>query len=613
MNHLITKWGRALDPSHVHAEYPRPLMVREQWESLNGYWSYAFSQKGQEPEQYEGRILVPFSPESDLSGVGRQLQPGWTLWYRRTFQMNGCCLDRQEENPADMQMASTSSADGQTLSKSGSGMRILLHFGAVDQRCTVSVNGTEVAAHTGGYLPFEADITEAVRDGDNTLTVRVLDDSDSSYHARGKQKLARGGMFYTATSGIWQRVWLEYVPEIHVTELKVQPDIDRGVALLTVKTSAETPLSAQLQLWRPALYTGEKEEILPAGESWFSLDIMTENTVEVHLEDLRLWTCDEPWLYTFTVNLLQPEEEGDFVRSYFAMRSFTLEQKDYPRICLNHAFFFQKGVLDQGYWPDGLLTPPSDEAVVFDLQEMKRTGFHMVRKHIKIESGRWYSHCDRLGLIVWQDMVNGGGPLHSWYVTYLATALSILRIRMPDKPLWLLSRQNREGREEFVREMKETIHLLENHPCICTWVIFNEGWGQFWTRQMTDIVRQEDPSRLIDQASGWFDQGGGDMCSVHNYFTRLGVRKETRRANVLSEFGGKALVIPEHSFSGDLYGYGMMQSREELNEAYRKLDEEMTALIPQGLCASVYTQWTDIEDEVNGIYTYDREVRKIDG
>jgi len=725
MNQLMTKWGSSLDPSHVHEEYPRPLMVRKQWQNLNGYWEYAISQNEQEPADYDGRILVPFAPESNLSGVGKQLLPGQTLWYRRTFCVDESAFSDQEDIGEQRDTSEQKDAceqrdtdkqgnigDQRNSDKQGNvgegrsiihapGRRVLLHFGAVDQSCSVRVNGKEVISHTGGYLPFTADITDALLKGDspcinagagastivesgdsnkagdnphskfgggtsvktgdspcinagagastivesgdsnkagdslhskagastidtpvnNTLVVCVHDDSDTSYHARGKQKLERGGMFYTATSGIWQSVWIEYVSEIYITELKTTPDIDRGTVTLTVKTNAGKAVPAKLCLWKPALYNGEREEILPKTEKLLSADIMTETPVEVPLEDLRLWTCDEPWLYTCSVSLktmaplmaVGSDAASDSVFSYFAMRSFTLEQKDFPRICLNHQFVFQKGVLDQGYWPDGLLTPPSDEAIIFDLLAMKKTGFNMVRKHIKIESGRWYSHCDRLGLIVWQDMVNGGGPLRSWYVTYLATAFSILRIRMPDRPLWLMSRQNLAGREEFVREMKETIHLLENHPSICTWVIFNEGWGQFETRRMTNIVRQEDPSRLIDQASGWYDQGGGDMRSIHNYFTRLSVWKDVHRANVLSEFGGKALIIPEHSCSGDLYGYGMMKDREELNDAYRNLDNEMTALIVQGLCASVYTQWTDIEDEVNGIYTYDREVRKIDG
>ncbi len=601
MKQLYTRWGRELDPQNVLPEYPRPLLRRSSYTNLNGYWDYAFTREFKIPEKYDGQILVPFSPEAVLSGVSRQLMPDEYLWYRRIFIIEGW--------------------NGRK-----SGRRLILHFGAVDQACAVYVNGQRAARHTGGYLPFEADITQLVRDGENELIVAVKDLSDTSCHARGKQRLERGGMFYTAQSGIWQTVWMEEVPETYIQTIESVTDPDAGTVRIRVtaaennkyegtevKTSGHqegdraSGLPVQVQIHRPGLYTDSceysgAEEILcraigSAGE-W----------IEIAIPDIMLWTCETPYLYFYTVTLGEDQAE-----SYFAMRRFSVEkdEKGIPRICMNGEVQFQNGVLDQGYWPDGLYTAPSDEAMIFDITEMKRCGFNMVRKHIKIEPQRWYWHCDRLGIVVWQDMVNGGEAYRYWFVTYLATVMSWRNIKIKDSHPWLLARRERTGRTEFVREMKETIRLLKGHPSICTWVIFNEGWGQFQTEELTRIAREEDPERLIDPASGWFDQGGGDVQSVHNYFFRLKVRPEKERAAVLSEIGGHTYREPDHSACEELYGYGACRDKEALGRAYRELTKKVKKLIPQGLCASVYTQWTDIEEEINGVYTWDREVRKI--
>lgn len=601
MKQLYTRWGRELDPQNVLPEYPRPLLRRSSYTNLNGYWNYAFTREFKIPEKYDGQILVPFSPEAVLSGVSRQLMPDEYLWYRRIFIIEGW--------------------NGRK-----SGRRLILHFGAVDQACAVYVNGQRAARHTGGYLPFEADITQLVRDGENELIVAVKDLSDTSCHARGKQRLERGGMFYTAQSGIWQTVWMEEVPETYIQTIESVTDPDAGTVRIRVtaaennkyegtevKTSGHqegdraSGLPVQVQIHRPGLYTDSceysgAEEILcraigSAGE-W----------IEIAIPDIMLWTCETPYLYFYTVTLGEDQAE-----SYFAMRRFSVEkdEKGIPRICMNGEVQFQNGVLDQGYWPDGLYTAPSDEAMIFDITEMKRCGFNMVRKHIKIEPQRWYWHCDRLGIVVWQDMVNGGEAYRYWFVTYLATVMSWRNIKIKDSHPWLLARRERTGRTEFVREMKETIRLLKGHPSICTWVIFNEGWGQFQTKELTRIAREEDPERLIDPASGWFDQGGGDLQSVHNYFFRLKVRPEKERAAVLSEIGGHTYREPDHSACEELYGYGACRDKEALGRAYRELTKKVKKLIPQGLCASVYTQWTDIEEEINGVYTWDREVRKI--
>ena len=598
---MKTRWGRELDPQNVLPEYPRPLLRRSSYTNLNGYWDYAFTREFKIPEKYDGQILVPFSPEAVLSGVSRQLMPDEYLWYRRIFIIEGW--------------------NGRK-----SGRRLLLHFGAVDQACAVYVNGQRAARHTGGYLPFEADITQLVRDGENELIVAVKDLSDTSCHARGKQRLERGGMFYTAQSGIWQTVWMEEVPETYIQTIESITDLDAGTVRVRVtaaennkyegtevKTSGHqegdraSGLPVQVQIHRPGLYTDSceysvDEEILCSGIG------SAGEWIEIAIPDIMLWTCETPYLYFFTVTM--GEDRGE---SYFAMRRFSVEkdEKGIPRICMNGEVQFQNGVLDQGYWPDGLYTAPSDEAMIFDITEMKRCGFNMVRKHIKIEPQRWYWHCDRLGIVVWQDMVNGGEAYRYWFVTYLATVMSWRNIKIKDSHPWLLARRERTGRTEFVREMKETIRLLKGHPSICTWVIFNEGWGQFQTKELTRIAREADPDRLIDPASGWFDQGGGDLQSVHNYFFRLKVRPEKERAAVLSEIGGHTYREPDHSACEELYGYGACRDKEALGRAYRELTKKVKKLIPQGLCASVYTQWTDIEEEINGVYTWDREVRKI--
>ena len=601
MKQLYTRWGRNLDPQNVLREYPRPLLKRGSYINLNGYWNYGFTKDFKKPEQYDGQILVPFSPEAVLSGVFRQLKPDEYLWYRRRFT-----LEKWHDRKA--------------------GRRLILHFGAVDQACVVYVNGQKAARHTGGYLPFEADITALVCSGENELIVAVKDLSDTSYHARGKQRLERGGMFYTAQSGIWQTVWLEEVPEIYITGIETEADLERSAVRVCVSVAgapgsgvSANGQSINIQIRHPELYIADDlweadnqsnilTNVWPNDQQMCSVSGITGAWIEIPIPDIRLWTCETPYLYFFTVTMGEDRAE-----SYFAMRKFSIEKDEdgIPRICLNGKVQFQNGVLDPGYWPDGLYTAPSDEAMIFDITEMKKSGFNMVRKHIKIEPQRWYWHCDRLGMVVWQDMVNGGEAYQYWFVTYLATVMSWRGITIKDNHPWLLARRDKAGRAEFVREMKETIRLLKGHPSICTWVIFNEGWGQFQTEELTRIAGKEDPARLIDAASGWFDQGGGDLQSVHNYFFKLKVRPEKERAAVLSEIGGHTYREPGHSACEELYGYGTCKDKEVLGKAYRELMDKVRALIPQGLCASVYTQWTDIEEEINGVYTWDREVRKI--
>ncbi|MCM1089103.1 MAG: hypothetical protein NC419_13185 [Muribaculaceae bacterium] len=612
MEQLYTRWGRGIDSHHVLQEYPRPLLQRESYVNLNGYWEYAFTKKFQRPEAYDGQILVPFSPESVLSGVGRQLQPDEYLWY---------CTKLPIEQ-----------------AKLAVGNRLILHFGAVDQACLIYINGKKVTRHMGGYLPFSVDITGYCREkgmpsvgdaaaatgesravSESELVLAVRDLSDMSYHARGKQKLKRGGMFYTAQSGIWQTVWMEYVPECYVEELTAEPLPEQECVQIRIQSSAQLPVKIQIR--EPALYrdiqtkTASTDSIMAEagrpsqGSIIAEADGLSNQDIEIRLPYIKYWTCEEPYLYYFTVTMGK-----DTVESYFAMRTFTIEKdaEGIPRICLNGKVQFLNGVLDQGYWPDGLYTAPSDEAFIFDITEMKKLGFNMLRKHIKIEPQRWYYHCDRLGMVVWQDMVNGGSNYKHWFVTYAATLFSRKRLKIRDNCLKLLSRAEQKGRREFIREMKETIRLLKCHPSIAVWVIFNEGWGQFSAEKMTEIARACDNSRLIDQASGWFDQEGGDMQSIHHYFFSLKFSPEKERATVLSEFGGYSLRIAGHSACKKLYGYGTHKSYESLNAAFRERMQKVEAQIPEGLCASVYTQLSDVEEEVNGIFTYDREVRKVD-
>lgn len=598
MKQLYTRWGKNLDRDHVLEEYPRPFLMREDYQILNGWWDYAFTIDYKQPQQYEGRILVPFSPETALSGVGRQLKPDEYLWYRRNFDLPG--WDREK---------------GQN--------RILLHFGAVDQSCEVRINGHKVKRHTGGYLPFEVDISRYAQESANELIVAVKDLSDTSYHSKGKQKLNAGGMFYTAQSGIWQTVWLEKVPKTYIKEIKTVPDIEKKIIRIKVSSSYSTDkknvdklsrnLPIEIKIRKPGLYPDpvvKPSQISTEDMLETAVLAVSDKWIEIPIESISLWNCETPYLYYFEVKL-----GDDRAISYFAMRKFSLETKvheEFLRICLNGEVQFQNGVLDQGYWPESLYTPPSDAAMIFDIQEMKKTGFNMVRKHLKIEPQRWYYHCDRLGIVVWQDMVNGGSYYKHWFVTYGATLLSWLRIPMRDVYPRLLSREAKAGRLEFIREMKETIRLLGNHPSIAAWVIFNEGWGQFQTEDMTRIVRRLDPNRLIDQASGWFDQGGGDFSSLHNYFFKLFIRPERERASVLSEFGGYSYREPGHCAKEKLYGYGICKNKKDLEKRFLERWQGVRNLIPQGLSASIYTQWTDVEEEVNGVFTYDREVRKIE-
>ena len=567
-NTMLTRWGKAIDPSHVLEEYPRPGMKRNQYVNLNGYWDYAITKTANFPETYDGRILVPFSPEALLSGVNMVIMPDSFLHYRRQFSTGK--LER--------------------------GQRLLLHFGAVDQLCEVYINGCRLGVHTGGYWHFSFDITEFVQEGENLLQVVVRDLSDASYYARGKQSLERGGMWYTPQSGIWQSVWMEYVPERYIESVSLKPDLDskRLEIRVMMRDSQRMPMKLTVRL--------DKEDILHA-------DGMTEDSCRVELPVCKPWSPEDPVLYDIIIRAGEDE-----VASYFAMRKISVERdaKGILRLFLNGKPYFHNGVLDQGYYPDGLYTPPSDEAMVSDILEMKALGFNMLRKHAKIEPDRWYYHCDRLGMLVWQDMINGGERFKGKLKTTLLNRVPESLRRSREKNLRVFLRENEHSRKEFAGEVAKTVMQLYNFPSIVVWTVFNEAWGEFDANEITKLIRRMDSSRLVDEASGWVDQGGGDISSIHNYFLPLKVKPQPDRCVALSEFGGYSWHIEDHSWTTSEFGYRKYHSRPTLTLAIERLwRRDLLPNLESGLSATAYTEVSDVEDETNGLLTYDREICKV--
>lgn len=574
---LMTRWAQTITPENAWREYPRPQMIRSEWQNLNGLWEYALVPCTQgRPQTFEGQILVPYPLESALSCVQRSLQPDERLWYRRTFR----------------------------CPQSWNGQRILLHFGAVDWEARVWVNGVEVGAHRGGYLPFSFDISAALQAGENELVVAVWDPTDAFWQQRGKQTLRPRSIWYTPVSGIWQTVWLEPVAQLSIAGLRVTPDIDAQRVLIEADLRGDSSPDLMVRAW-----AGRHGQVIARGQA------VPGQQLTLSIPNPSLWSPDTPELYDLTVEALQGECPIDRVESYFAMRKFSLGQDDQgrTRMCLNNQPLFQYGPLDQGYWPDGLYTPPSDKAMRFDLEVIKDLGCNMLRKHIKVEPARYYYHCDQLGLIVWQDMMNGGRAVTEEIgVSTLLTGLG--RADGPGE-YSLAGREDAASRQDYWRELPKLIDHLYNFACIGVWVPFNEAWGQFDAASVAAWLQAYDPTRLVDHASGWHDQGGGDLRSLHIYTRSLPrVLPEAQRALVLSEFGGYSLPVPEHLWNpGSEFGYRYYQTSAALTDAYVDLIE--TQLIPwieAGLSAAVYTQTTDVEIEVNGYLTYDREVMKMD-
>lgn len=575
MSDLKSIWFDKIDRKCPLCEYPRPQLKRESWICLNGEFDYAVTNDTADmPESYDGKILVPFSIESAASGVGRTVTAKDRIWYRRKF----------------------------TLTEDFKGKRTLLNFEAVDWQCSVWVNSKLMGEHTGGYNPFSFDITDAIVEGENELVVRVFDPTDEGHQQRGKQVQETHGFWYTATSGIWQTVWLEPVNYCRIESIKLIPDIDRNVIGLKVNHTC----SCGGKLFAKVL---ESEKVIFDGE--------ISSDAEIPVPYAKLWSPENPFLYDFEL-VLDCNGEKDEVKSYFGMRKYSImnDSKGKPRLALNNKPYFQKGLLDQGYWPESQLTPPTDEAMIFDIEKMKELGFNMLRKHIKTEPRRWYYHCDRLGMLVWQDMVSGG----QYIGNVLAGVLPNLSINVKDNTDFMhksFKREKPEWREEFKRELFEMIDNLYNSVSICCWVPFNEGWGQFDAKEIGIKVKEYDPTRFVDHASGWHDQKGPDFRSMHRYivpvtpptpFTKAG------RPYVLSEYGGYSWNIEGHVWNAKKsFGYIMFNNSKALSKAYAFLHKsQIIPLIKAGLSATVYTQVSDVEFEVNGIYSYDRKVLKLD-
>ena len=557
---LMTPWGEHLDENCILTEYPRPQMRRDSYLNLNGRWEYAITDSDESPRRWDGTILVPFSPESALSGVGRSLQPGQTLWYRREV------IVPQGFIPADG--------------------RLLLHFGAVDQEAAVYWNGRLLGRHMGGYNAFTLDATDALGPR-NSLVVRVHDDTDASFHSRGKQKTRRGGIWYTPQSGIWQTVWMEAVPRHYIESLRIVPLFDQSAVEVMVRCSQPLQCEATVDGRTVPFTSGE-----PA---------------RIPMPDFRAWSPEDPYLSDLSVTLGE-----DRVESYFGMRKMEVraDRGGVKRLFLNGEPYFQSGLLDQGYWPDGLYTAPSDEALIYDIQTAKAMGFNLLRKHIKVEPMRWYYHCDRLGMLVWQDMPSGGGK----YRFSTITLPLVTGIHRRDNHYRAFARASSQGRGEYMDELEEMVGQLFNAPSVVLWVPFNEGWGQFDSTLVMERLRALDPTRPVDPASGWHDQGAGELRSLHVYFKPFRFRRDRRgRALALSEFGGYNLRVDGHCFNQKDYGYRRLPDAAALWRDFSRLYErEVLPAVPRGLCASVYTQLSDVEDELNGLMTYDRRVVKLD-
>lgn len=576
MTQLVTRWGKKIDKNNVLQEYPRPNLVRDSYLNLNGEWEYCINQS-ETVEEYDGTILVPFSPETLLSGVQKIVMPKDYLHYKKVFQLP------------------------EGFKKS----RVLLHFGAVDQECQVYLNGIHLGGHRGGYLPFHFDITEALLEGENVLTLTVRDWTEEKPHARGKQKLVKGRMsslFYTPQSGIWKTVWMESVEEQYIEDVRNTPDFDGAAVKIRVRAGktekcAERPKEKmQVQILDGDILVAEA-----AGE--------TGKEMKIDLPEFHPWSPEDPHLYDVVITL-----GADQVTSYFGMRKFSTgrDKNGLLRFFLNNKPFFFNGLLDQGYWPESLMTAPSDEALLYDIVKLKEMGYNTIRKHIKVEPERFYYHCDRLGMIVWQDMPNGGGDYNMIFVTYLTNAFDWFARGIKDSHYKWFSREDKEGRDQYYEDLTGMIRTLYNYPSIAVWVPFNEGWGQFDAVKATELIRRLDPGRLINEACGWFDQKGGDMYSIHNYLRKLKVKPHEPRVVALTEYGGYAYPVKDHLPCEKEFGYQNYTSREELTSNYRRLwEEEIYPNLERGLGSAIYTQTSDIEEEINGVMTYDREVDKL--
>ena len=559
---IKTPRGEQLNPKNVLPEYPRPIMERHEWKNLNGSWNYAITKKGEAaPGNYQGEILVPFAVESSLSGVGKRINEHQELWYQRTFD----------------------------VPSSWKGKQILLHFGAVDWKADVWVNDVKVGEHTGGFTPFYFDITSALNKGNNQLVVKVWDPADRGEQPRGKQVERPEGIWYTPVTGIWQTVWLEPVAAQHIAHLKTTPDIDKKTVKVEVATNVCSPDKVEVKVF-------DGKNLVAKGAAL--------NGVPVELtmpEDVKLWSPESPSLYDMEVTLYKDGKAIDQVKSYTALRKFSThkDKNGITRLQLNNKDYFQFGPLDQGWWPDGLYTAPTDEALVYDLKKIKDFGYNMVRKHVKVEPARWYTYCDQLGLIVWQDMPNGGRGPAEWQMHKYYDGADAIR--------------SAKSEANYRKEWKEIIDYLYSYPSIGVWVPFNEAWGQFKTPEIAAWTKEYDPSRLVNPASGGNHYTCGDILDLHNYPGPNLYLYDPTRATVLGEYGGIGMALKGHLWLADKnWGYVKFNTPEEVTNEYIKYADHLLELIEKGFSAAVYTQITDVEEEVNGLVTYDRKVIKVD-
>ena len=559
---IKTKWASQIDVDHVLPEYPRPIMERTEWQNLNGLWEYAIQPVGkQKPSSFDGEILVPFAVESSLSGVQKRLGRDNELWYQRDF----------------------------TVPSKWKNEKVLLHFGAVDWKADVWVNNVKVGQHTGGYTPFSFDITPALVNGKNSLVVKVWDSTDEGFQPRGKQVNKAEGIWYTPVSGIWQTICLEPVHEKYIENSRITPDIDNNT--LAVETFTNGASSAN----RIEVKVKEGSEVVATAQAINNLP------VEIAMpENVKLWSPDSPYLYDLEITLFNGTKQLDKVNSYAAMRKYSMKRDDkgIVRLQLNNRDLFQFGPLDQGWWPDGLYTAPSDEALEYDVIKTKELGFNMIRKHVKVEPARWYTHCDRHGMIVWQDMPNGDRG-SEWQMHRYFDGVE--------------RKRSADSEANFRKEWKEIMDYLYSYPSVGVWVPFNEAWGQFKTEEIVEWTQQYDPSRLVNPASGGNHFQVGDMLDLHNYPHPSMYLYDAQRATVLGEYGGIGWAHKDHLWEPNRnWGYVQFNSSKEVTDAYVKYAGQLKQLIRQGFSAAVYTQTTDVEIEVNGLMTYDRELVKVD-
>ena len=565
-NRITTPWAQKVDPKAPLPEYPRPQLVRGNWQNLNGLWSYAIIPKSQnEPSKYEGQILVPFAVESALSGVGKTVGKDSLLWYKNTISIN----------------------------KALKGKETLLHFGAVDWQTEVFVNGKSVGIHEGGYDPFTFDITPFLKSGaKQEIKIKVWDPTDDGPQPRGKQLKKPNGIWYTPVTGIWQTVWLEGVAKTYIEATKQTPDIDNHTLTISAEVANAQP--------------GDKLRIT-AMDGQTKVDEKTIEATEMavlNIQNQKLWSTTSPFLYNLQVVVIRNNKAVDEVKSYFAMRKISLgpDANGIQRMLLNNKFVFEYGPLDQGWWPDGLYTPPTEEALKFDIDKLKAMGFNLIRKHIKVEPARYYTYCDKMGMLLWQDMPSGDLGNH-WENRPGVYDRATDKERSP------------ESEKYYRKEWNAIINALYNYPCIIVWTPFNEAWGQFKTIEITEWTMKKDPSRLVNSASGGNFYATGNIVDLHNYPHPAMPRAEIfgkTQAVVLGEFGGLGWPVENHVWQANKnWGYQNFKNGEDLFKRYDTFTDRLQELIKLGLSAAVYTQTTDVEGEVNGFMTYDRKVIKI--